>query len=332
MYGCFLRHNFLKKVFPPLPRAWRCWKVAGNMTQLSQKGISTFTKGLKMLKSRWKYAVAGSPCTAYRHRYTLRSYVLVNPSQPGHYLMTLRLRCMDLPGSRLLDLRLLTRGLRLACCMDFLAMLVTRMQGTRRMLFVWVGWPSGLPIHGTSCHWWWLQLWPHWAWTVWSLACSWLSGSSRLVCLALWHLFRSNWSWKVGGWINFGFPLNFKGPTSQPRWTLRVGPTMLLCLLPFHMSVCPSQSLHGRVLSNFLGLKNGLVLLLLTTLVTCQSNMPSFGCKLKLRRGCGLSTKVYLLPKLTVAGLVCWNRNQSGNTCALWRRPERVMFSLRSWV
>ena len=82
MYGCFLRHNFLKKVFPPLPRAWRCWKVAGNMTQLSQKGISTFTKGLKMLKSRWKYAVAGSPCTAYRHRYTLRSYVLVNlPSQ-----------------------------------------------------------------------------------------------------------------------------------------------------------------------------------------------------------------------------------------------------------
>lgn len=122
---------------------------------------------------------------------------------------------------------------------------------------------------------------------------------------------------EVGGWINFGFPLNFKGPTSQPRWTLRVGPTMLLCLLPFHMSVCPSQSLHGRVLSNFLGLKNGLVLLLLTTLVTCQSNMPSFGCKLKLRRGCGLSTKVYLLPKLTVAGLVCWNRNQSGNTCAL---------------
>jgi hypothetical protein len=129
-------------------------------TQLSQKGISTFTKGLKMLKSRWKYDTTFSK--RYFHLYqgpedveksleicscglTLhcvqtqvhtQELCACQPSQPGHYLMTLRLRCMDLPGSRLLDLRLLTRGLRLACCMDFLAMLVTRMQGTRRMLFV----------------------------------------------------------------------------------------------------------------------------------------------------------------------------------------------------
>jgi len=32
-------------------------------TQLSQKGVSTFTKGLRMLQSKWKYAVPGSPCT-----------------------------------------------------------------------------------------------------------------------------------------------------------------------------------------------------------------------------------------------------------------------------
>ena len=32
-------------------------------TQLSQRGISTFVKGLKMLQSPWKYAVAGAPCS-----------------------------------------------------------------------------------------------------------------------------------------------------------------------------------------------------------------------------------------------------------------------------
>ena len=33
-------------------------------TQLSQKGVSSFVKGLRMLKSPWKYAIAGAPCPA----------------------------------------------------------------------------------------------------------------------------------------------------------------------------------------------------------------------------------------------------------------------------
>ena len=33
-------------------------------TQLSQKGVSSFTKGLKMLKSPWRYVIPGAPCTS----------------------------------------------------------------------------------------------------------------------------------------------------------------------------------------------------------------------------------------------------------------------------
>ena len=35
-------------------------------TQLSSKGVATLHKGLKMLKSHWKYAIPGSPCRSRR--------------------------------------------------------------------------------------------------------------------------------------------------------------------------------------------------------------------------------------------------------------------------
>ena len=39
-------------------------------TQLSRQGVSAFQKGLKMLKSPWKYAIPGSPCAPRRHTET----------------------------------------------------------------------------------------------------------------------------------------------------------------------------------------------------------------------------------------------------------------------
>ena len=56
-------------------------------TQLSRQGISTFVKGLKMLHSPWKYAIAGAPCRPRQHTDTgVHSGVMLVSRHPARAL------------------------------------------------------------------------------------------------------------------------------------------------------------------------------------------------------------------------------------------------------